>query len=155
MAKKAESRLQLKIRKGLQKAVGGKWFKTHGGPFQSAGLPDLIGCVEGLFFGFEVKLPDDPKSKPTELQLRTLAEYREEGGFACIIESLAEAVAVVRAAIASPEKRRFGRRQERWLLSIVRAARREDLASRRSRPAPRRVRSHARRQKDQSRKHVA
>jgi hypothetical protein len=155
MAKKAESRLQLRIRKGLQREVGGKWFKVHGGPFQSAGLPDLIGCVDGLFFGFEVKLPNDPKSKPTALQLATIAEYQSEGGYVCVVESLEEAVAVVRAATAASAERRFGRRQERWLLSVLRSAHREDVDVRRSGGTARRTRGSSRRSKNQSRKYVA
>jgi hypothetical protein len=32
--------------------------KIHGGPYQAAGIPDLIGCYEGELFGVEVKDPD-------------------------------------------------------------------------------------------------
>lgn len=53
--KKGESKLQRKIRRALEKEVGGFWFKVHGGPFQQVGLPDLLGCVQGLYITVEVK----------------------------------------------------------------------------------------------------
>jgi hypothetical protein len=31
------------------------FFKEHGGPFGTAGIPDLICCIDGKFFAFEVK----------------------------------------------------------------------------------------------------
>jgi hypothetical protein len=69
MAKKKETRLQQKIKKDLVAAVGGKWVKIHGGPFQEAGLADLDGVVQGLSFRFEVKVPIE--GAPSELQLET------------------------------------------------------------------------------------
>ena len=67
--KQPESRLQSKIRKALEDKVGGFWFKMHGSLFQMVGLPDLIGCVEGLFFGLEVKTD---KGRPSKTQLVVL-----------------------------------------------------------------------------------
>ena len=117
MAKKPESRLQQRIKKKLIAEVGGKWIKIHGSSFQEAGQPDLIGCVEGWFFGFEVKVPK--RGKPSELQLETLREWRRAGGICCIVENPEEAVAVVKAVISSPETRRRGNRLARWLRSFV------------------------------------
>lgn len=77
MSTQPESRLQRRIKKALLKAVGGWWVKIHGGPFQQAGIPDLIGCVEGLFFALEVKTPTGDTS---EIQRFTLKAIRKEGG---------------------------------------------------------------------------
>src|SRR4051812_43230583 len=103
MAKKTESRLQQRIRKALLKECGGKWWKVHGSAFQESGQPDLDGVCETFSFKFEVKVP--LTGKPSELQLQTLAEWREAGAIACIVESAAQAVSLVKAATASPEKR--------------------------------------------------
>ncbi len=98
MTKKPESRLQLRIRHELEHQVGGFWFKTHGGPYQDSGLPDLIGCRGGLFFGFEVKTPD---GEPTKLQLETIKKIQMNGGgIAQVIVSPEEAILVVRQALA-------------------------------------------------------
>ena len=83
---KKESKLQRQIRDHLEKTVGGFWFKSHGGPFQMAGLPDLIGCVEGLYFGFEIKLPDDKRSKTMAHQEVVLKMIKYKGGgYAAVI----------------------------------------------------------------------
>lgn len=151
MAAKTETRVVNRIRTALLEAVGGKWFKVHGGPFQEAGLPDLIGCVDGIFFGLEVKVPNDPKSAPTELQLAQLEEYRSEGGIACVIDSPEQAVAIARWATAStPEERGFGRRLYARLRAVVRAADGKDLYELGSVASKRRKRNNARRSKDQS-----
>ncbi len=130
MSKKAETRIQQRIRKALLKEVGGKWFKVHGSAFQESGQPDIIGCVDGQFYGFEVKVP--LKGKPSELQLETLAEWREQGAIACIVESPSQAVALVKAAQATPEKRRRGNRLYRWICRTLRATHGEDMGYGRS-----------------------
>lgn len=95
MAKKAESRLQLRIHRGLRKQVGGKWFKVHGGPFQEAGHADLNGTVDGHYFGFEIKLPLE--GTPSEIQLENHSSFRDEGAIVCIVETAEQAVAIVKA----------------------------------------------------------
>lgn len=117
MAKKTESRLQQKIRKDLQRRFECKFFKVHGSSFQEAGQPDLMGCVDGFFFGFEVKVPG--KGKPSILQIETLREWRAVGGIACIVESSEEAIRVVEAITATPGKRSKGRALVRRLRGLV------------------------------------
>lgn len=154
MVKKAESLRQAKIKKDLKSTVGGKWTKIHGGPFQEAGLPDLIGTVEGLFFGFEVKEPLE--GAPSELQLETLAEYREAGAIACIVETSSQAIALVKAAQASPDiRRKSGRKIYRWICDTLRATHGEDLGYGRGARGSRRPRRSARWAEDQSRKYLA
>ena len=97
MVTKPESRLQRRIHRALEKRFNAKFFKVWGGPFMDVGLGDLVGCIDGLFFMLEVKR-DAKDSEPSEIQLETLAQYRKAGAFACVIVSVAEAFAVVRAA---------------------------------------------------------
>ena len=33
------------------------FWKEHGGPYGSAGIPDIICCYKGRFLGLEAKLP--------------------------------------------------------------------------------------------------
>lgn len=94
MAKKPESRLQRRIRDRLEKEVGGWWFKVWGGPFQAAGIPDLLGCVDGIFFAFEVKMPGET---PSELQKLVMRDMKRKGGaVVAVVETPEEALEIVR-----------------------------------------------------------
>lgn len=97
MARKPESRLQKRTQRLLQKEFGGFFFKVSGGMFQMAGVPDLVGCVEGLFFGFELKMEGE---KPKPLQIEIMRRIIEDGGgIASVIYDPQEAVDIVRKAI--------------------------------------------------------
>lgn len=56
------------------------------GSFGKAGVPDIIACVGGQFFGIEVKA-DSAKNKPTALQLKNLAEIDAAGGIGLVIDA--------------------------------------------------------------------
>lgn len=94
----SESHRQRRIRKALRKRFGThcKFFKCHGGPFSEAGLPDLMGCVHGLFFGFEVKEPDGEVS---EIQWAQRDEFLEAGGVCEVIQTPARAIRLVEEAL--------------------------------------------------------
>ena len=92
--------MQRKIRKALESKYGGWWFKVWGGPFQVAGIPDLVGCVEGKFFAFEVKRPLG--KGPTAIQAETMRQIIEKGGgVAMEVRTPQEALNAVKAAIQS------------------------------------------------------
>ena len=90
MAKKLESKLQREIRKAIEKEFGGKWIKIHGGLFQSKGEPDLLGCLMGLYFGLEVKRPDNGKT--SEIQRTRMRQIRKAGGCGVVVRSSEEAI---------------------------------------------------------------
>lgn len=102
-AKKPESRLQLKIRKELERVVGGFWIKFWGGLFTRVGIPDLIGCVEGRFFGLEVKMPGE---SPSAVQRHVIGLIRKAGGVAEVVTSPQEAIDAVRQALPVSERSR-------------------------------------------------
>ena len=52
-----ESQIVKKIKRYLEQAYPGVWYKIHGGPYQEAGIPDIVGCHAGQFYAFEVKRP--------------------------------------------------------------------------------------------------
>jgi hypothetical protein len=54
-------------------------YKSHGGAYQRAGIPDIVGCYKGRFFGVELKVRD---KYPSALQRKTLQEIRDVGGLA-------------------------------------------------------------------------
>ena len=148
MAKKAETRLQVKIRKALEKEFGGFWFKVHGGPFQRAGLPDLLGWVDGLSFGLEVKTPD-PKSKPDLLQLVTLNDMRKAGALVNIVETVDEAISFVREAGRLPTRSREIFADGVWDGVVLRTGNGQDLGDHGGHRGLRRVRRSPRSAADQ------
>lgn len=71
------------------------FWKEHGGPYGTSGVPDIICCYKGRFLGLEAKLPG---GKLTELQKRALDKINRAGGIARHVESVDDARAVIRLA---------------------------------------------------------
>lgn len=87
-----------KIIAALRREVGGWWFKVWGGPFQQAGIPDIVGCCRGLFFALEVKVG---RNKLEKIQIETIERIREDGeGIATEVRSVEQALKVVRDSLA-------------------------------------------------------
>lgn len=59
--------------------LGGFWWKVHGSIFQVTGLPDVCGCLRGLYIAIEFK---DGNNKLSEVQKTRIKQIRESGGFA-------------------------------------------------------------------------
>jgi hypothetical protein len=92
--KKPETRLVARILLALNAELGGYWVKIHGSPYQRAGLPDIIGCINGLFFGLEVKMPGEELEPLQDLEIKAI---RTKGkGYATHVTSVEEAVKFVR-----------------------------------------------------------
>lgn len=76
------------IRKRIQEAIKEKYgdhaftVKIHGNEFQEVGLPDLICCIFGVFFGFEVKVPGK-RAKPAQKAIGVRIT-KAEGVFATV-----------------------------------------------------------------------
>lgn len=67
-------------------------WKTHGGMYGTAGIPDIIACIDGRFYAFEVK---QPKGRLTALQEATLRKIRAAGGVAAMVTSVDEVKAAL------------------------------------------------------------
>jgi hypothetical protein len=66
---KPETRLVHSIIDRLREVYPSAYLrKIHGSIFQHAGIPDIIGCIEGYFIGLEVKTTDGHVSKIQELE---------------------------------------------------------------------------------------
>lgn len=122
--KKPETRLQQRIHKTLRKEFNWWGFKVHGGPFQQAGIPDIVGTCAGLFFAFEVKLPWE--GEPSDIQLETLKDIRKAGGVAKIIDSVEKAIKAVYDALEKAGRLSEGCRR----LGATKSGRRSVLRSR-------------------------
>lgn len=75
-----ETRLRIKIVDALELAFPGlRAIKIHCGPYQEAGITDLICCYKGLFIAIEVKQPGE-FSEP--IQAHFQKTIRDAGGYA-------------------------------------------------------------------------
>ena len=71
-------------------------WKEHGGMYGTAGIPDIICCYDGRFYGFEVKTED---GKPTKLQKATIRKILKCGGTALVVRSVDEVRAVIEGSL--------------------------------------------------------
>ena len=82
MATTPEKKVKDKVAKQL-KEIGAYYFYPVTGGFGRSGVPDIIGCYKGIFFGIECKTG---KNKPTALQLKHLREIKEAGGMSWVVD---------------------------------------------------------------------
>ena len=68
----------------LKKLCAYYFYPVTGGYGQS-GVPDVVGCYEGLFFGIECKAG---KNKPTPLQEKNLEQIRAAGGLDMVVNEI-------------------------------------------------------------------
>lgn len=64
------------------KELGAYYFYPVTGGFGASGVPDIIGCYGGRFFGIECKAG---RNKPTELQKKNLHNISVAGGIALVV----------------------------------------------------------------------
>ena len=77
---------EVKVKKLLTaqlKALGAYYFYPVTGGYGASGVPDVICCYKGRFFGFECKAG---KNKPTALQDVNIGAIRNAGGFAIVVD---------------------------------------------------------------------
>lgn len=87
-----ESAIVKNILQYLKTLPGCFSWKEHGGMYGTAGVPDIIACIGGRFYGFEVKTE---RGKPTALQEATLRKIQAAGGIAVVVRSVADVKAVL------------------------------------------------------------
>ena len=78
------------------------YFKEHGGPYGTSGVPDIICCYKGRFLGLEVKLPG---GRLTELQKRALVKINRAGGIGRRVESVDDMRAAIRLVDEKEDKK--------------------------------------------------
>jgi len=67
-------------------------WKEHGGLYGTAGVPDVICCLDGRFFAFEVKTPE---GRLTKLQEHTIQRIKDAGGHTFVVRSVDDVKAVL------------------------------------------------------------
>lgn len=87
-----ESKLSRKIMDALR-LKGVFCFKVHGSEYMMAGLPDIIACVEGKFYGIEVKVPGE-ESNTSAVQKLVHRQIHDARGEAVVVTSVQHALEV-------------------------------------------------------------
>ena len=67
------------------RSQGAYVVKVHGGPFQEAGVSDLLVCWRGRFIAIEIKTPT---GKLTEIQQHHLEQVLAAGGIGVVARSV-------------------------------------------------------------------
>ena len=81
MAMTPEAKVKKQVTRQLD-AIGAYYFYPVTGGYGKSGVPDIVACYKGMFFGIECKAG---KNKPTPLQDKNLREIRVAGGCAVVI----------------------------------------------------------------------
>jgi Holliday junction resolvase len=77
-----ESKVKKRVVVVLKKHGIYYFFPATGG-FGRSGVPDIIGCWEGMFFGIECKANG---GKPTELQKAEMSKISNAGGVVFVVD---------------------------------------------------------------------
>ena len=81
MAQTPEKKVKDEVRKILDE-MGAYYFFPATGGYGRSGVPDVVGCHRGVFFGIECKAG---KGTTTALQDRELQRIRDVGGIALVV----------------------------------------------------------------------
>lgn len=84
------------------KDIGAYYFYPVTGGYGGSGVPDIVGCYNGLFFAIECKAG---KNKPTKLQDHNMRQIAECGGLTWVVNednmrSVAETLRAAEGAAA-------------------------------------------------------
>lgn len=97
-----EARLSRDIRKALELAFRDEHifiFKVWGNEYQMAGLPDLLGCIQGKYFGIETKLPES-RGNVSEKQAFVRDKILAAGGSWTVCCTRGEAIKFVEGIVS-------------------------------------------------------
>jgi len=88
----------------LLKGMGAYHFFPTTGGYGASGVPDIVGCYQGVFFGIECKAG---KNTPTPLQTKNLAAITAAGGVALVVNenNIAEIAITLYAASAANNRK--------------------------------------------------
>lgn len=81
MAMTPEAKVKKRVKEILDK-LGAYYFMPATGGYGRSGIPDIVGCLNGVFFAVECKAG---KGIPTALQEREINKIRNAGGHAWLV----------------------------------------------------------------------
>jgi Holliday junction resolvase len=81
MAMTPEAKVKSRAKEILDK-LGAYYFMPATGGYGRSGIPDIVGCFNGVFFAVECKAG---RNIPTALQEREISKIRNAGGHAWLV----------------------------------------------------------------------
>ena len=72
----AEKEIVSAVLKYLKTVPGCFAWKEHGGIYGTAGIPDVVACINGRFVAFEVKTDSGKLSKIQEVMIRKINDAK-------------------------------------------------------------------------------
>ena len=81
MAMTPEAKVKKVVAQQLREIKAYYFYPATGG-YGKSGVPDIVGCYKGKFFGIECKAG---KNKPTALQEKNLKDITESNGIALVV----------------------------------------------------------------------
>ena len=102
-----EATIVRKILEGLRGVDQCFCWKEYIGLYSTAGIPDVIVCYKGLFYGLEVKMPGKYAS---DLQSATINKIQAAGGVAGVVYSWDDAQQLIFGGVGNYEKRKKAQR---------------------------------------------
>ena len=93
------------IMRYLESLPGCFAWKTHGGMYGTAGIPDIIACVGGRFCAFEVEQPSGKLPRLQEVALKKIEDAGGVAGKVTSVEDVKKLLADMEAASAGEERR--------------------------------------------------
>lgn len=88
-----ENKVKAKLKQQLAKMPRMYFYSATAGPYSTGGIPDIIGCYHGQFFGIEVKAPGRRGEKNrgcSALQQIALDAIIAAGGFSMVYDGEAD-----------------------------------------------------------------
>lgn len=76
-----EAKVKARAKKILD-SLGAYYFMPATGGFGRSGVPDIVGCLNGVFFGVECKAG---KNAPTALQLKEMRKIMDTKGYCVVV----------------------------------------------------------------------
>ena len=92
-----EKKVKDRVKKILDK-IGAYYFFPATGQGGRRGVPDIIACYKGKFFGIECKAG---KNKPTKLQQHELNKIENAGGCAIVFTDTTESIDLERQLLGN------------------------------------------------------
>lgn len=71
------------------------WFAKISDRYNK-GIPDIVGCINGMFFGLELKRCT---GRPSKLQLYTIDKIKKAGGSVCIARTVEDCLLTIRSSL--------------------------------------------------------
>ena len=101
MAMTPEAKVKKVVVKQL-KGLGAYYFFPATGGYGKSGVPDVVGCFKGMFFGIECKAGNNT---PTPLQEKNLRDIRAASGFELVVneENMENVGELLNQAVYIPE----------------------------------------------------